>query len=266
MARPKGSKDKAPRKPRVVPNPKVRHRVTKDIQSPAILPYQTDLEPKTTTVRGAKRQKSQMIAAAKGKEGQEARAADLNQKETLNSPITLTCKDITPETLLGRPPYKWTKQVEDVFFMRISDGEPLKAVCREPGMPSAPIVFQRLTSDPEFQSRYAHARAVQADMIADEVLEIADDGRNDWMERHGRDAEGWLLNGEHTARSRLRIDARKWYLEKIAPKKYGNAMRIDGEQTVTHNISDDVVSFQEIANRALDRWKTQGLLSAPKAT
>ena len=43
------------------------------------------------------------------------------------------------------------------------------------------------------------AREVQFLAIADELLEIADDGRNDWMQRTGNDG-GWDLNGEHIQR------------------------------------------------------------------
>jgi hypothetical protein len=45
------------------------------------------------------------------------------------------------------------------------------------------------------------ARDLQAQGIADELLEIADDGRNDWMQRTGNDeCGGWELNGEHIQR------------------------------------------------------------------
>jgi hypothetical protein len=60
--------------------------------------------------------------------------------------------------------------------------------------------------------------------LADELLEIADDGTNDWMKRFGKDGEdlGWALNGEHIARSRLRVDTRKWLLSKCLPKVFGD--------------------------------------------
>jgi hypothetical protein len=55
--------------------------------------------------------------------------------------------------------------------------------------------------------------------IADELLEIADDGSNDWMER---EKGGYELNAEHIQRSRARIDTRKWLLSKMLPKVYGD--------------------------------------------
>ena len=59
--------------------------------------------------------------------------------------------------------------------------------------------------------------------MGDEVLEIADDGSNDWMERDGRDVE----NSEAIARSRLRVDTRKWVLSRMLPKMYGDKQSLD---------------------------------------
>src|SRR3546814_11281656 len=67
----------------------------------------------------------------------------------------------------------------------------------------------------EFRQQYARARDNQADTLADEILDIADDGSNDYV---GEDEK---YNGDAVARSRLRVDARKWLAGKLAPKKYG---------------------------------------------
>jgi hypothetical protein len=77
-----------------------------------------------------------------------------------------------------------------------------------------------------FYSRYARARDVGVDAIVEECFDIADDGRNDWMEREDPENPGWLFNGEHFARSRLRIDTRKWYGSKMAPKRYGERLAL----------------------------------------
>jgi hypothetical protein len=75
-----------------------------------------------------------------------------------------------------------------------------------------------------FSNRYARARELQAQGLADELLEIADDGRNDWMER----AEGLTpeLNSENIQRSRVRIDTRKWLLSKMLPRIYGDKSEV----------------------------------------
>lgn len=77
-------------------------------------------------------------------------------------------------------------------------------------MPNRVTVLRWLRVHDEFRDQYAQAREVQADTIVDEILEIADDARNGWMERQGDDGAGLLVNSEYIQRARLRIDARKW--------------------------------------------------------
>ena len=66
--------------------------------------------------------------------------------------------------------------------------------------------------------RYARAKADQADFLAEELLEIADDSAEDeiFTEEGKR-----LENREFINRSRLRVDTRKWIACKLLPKIYG---------------------------------------------
>lgn len=116
---------------------------------------------------------------------------------------------------------------------RISNGESLRQIASDDGMPAASTVFVWLQEDRAFSEQYARAREAQADAIFDEILLIADDGQNDWMERKNSDGQniGWQENGEALRRSQLRIDARKWMAGKLQPKKYSDKLQLD--QTVT---------------------------------
>ncbi len=80
-------------------------------------------------------------------------------------------------------------------------------------MPSEAAVRRWVVEDYEgFAAQYTRARDIGLDCVADEVFEIADDG------------------SEHQ-RDRLRFDARRWYLSKLAPKRYGD--KITQEHTGT---------------------------------
>ena len=59
---------------------------------------------------------------------------------------------------------------------------------------------------------------LQAEHWAEEIIEIADDSKNDFVEKEGHTA----LNSENINRSRLRVDTRKWLMARLAPKKYGD--------------------------------------------
>jgi hypothetical protein len=127
----------------------------------------------------------------------------------------------------GRPS-DFTQETADQICARIAAGESLRGICRDDGYPDASTVFRWLASSDErykgFREQYARARDIQADALVDEILEISDDGRNDWMARHGEEGDnpGYVVNGEHIQRSRLRVDSRKWFASKVAPKKYGD--------------------------------------------
>jgi hypothetical protein len=104
----------------------------------------------------------------------------------------------------------------------IAGGRSVREICRDPKMPCLRSVFTWLAQNEEFREMYRAAREAQADYIFEEVLEIADDGRNDWTARQQEDGGTvMVLNKEHVNRSRLRIDARKWVLARMNAKKYG---------------------------------------------
>lgn len=90
--------------------------------------------------------------------------------------------------------------------------------------------------------------------MADELLEIADDGTNDWMERIDGDGAGvgWVLNGEHVQRSRVRIDTRKWLLSKMAPKRYGDKQSFELSGPEGKPIETVAMSAEEAYKRLLD--------------
>jgi hypothetical protein len=89
-------------------------------------------------------------------------------------------------------------------------------------MPDKSTVMRWLATHKEFRDQYASAREAQADYYAEEIIEIADDGSNDWMERKRGEETIEVENHEVIGRSRLRVDTRKWLMARMAPKKYGD--------------------------------------------
>ena len=95
---------------------------------------------------------------------------------------------------------------------------------------------------PEFREQYARAKEMQLAAIEDEMLEIADDGANDWMEvKHG-DSVSWRENGEAARRSTLRLDTRKWLMAKLLPKKYGDKLTHSGDADNPINMGLQIIS------------------------
>ena len=131
---------------------------------------------------------------------------------------------------MGRPT-NFNQEVAGKICARLCSGESLRTIVRDEDMPASATVFRWLAAHENFREQYAQAREVQADAIFEEILDIADDGSNDWMERNAKDNPGYEANGEHIQRSKLRIDARKWMAGKLSPKKYGEkaALELSGK-------------------------------------
>lgn len=123
----------------------------------------------------------------------------------------------------GRPS-SYTPEIASRICEMLTSGMTLREVCRAEGMPAESTVRTWVLDDREgFYAQYAKAREVGYHAMADELVEIADDGKNDWMERQDEDEQRtYVLNGEHVQRSRLRLDTRKWLLSKALPKIYGD--------------------------------------------
>ncbi len=133
--------------------------------------------------------------------------------------------------MIGRPSI-FSQEIADKICQRLANGESLRGICRDEEMPGTTTVFNWLAGSDQsfsaFRDQYTRAREIQADALVDEILEISDDGSNDWMAREGKDGEpSWALNGEHVQRSRLRVDSRKWFASKVLPKKYGDKVDLN---------------------------------------
>ena len=86
-------------------------------------------------------------------------------------------------------------------------------------------MFFELIKDENNQKRYARATEERADLLAEEILSIADNGSN---------ADNVIVQ-----RDRLRIDSRKWLLSKLQPKKYGDKLDVGVTGNITLQFDPD---------------------------
>jgi len=129
----------------------------------------------------------------------------------------------------------------------LSEGKTLREFCRQPGMPNYSTVYDWLKEDEALAQRIAHARDIGADAIAEDILSIVDDARNDWMEKFDKDGQGigWALNGDHVQRSKLRAEMRLKLLAKWNPKKYGDKLDLSGSVDVNMTIAERLARAKE---------------------
>ncbi len=120
------------------------------------------------------------------------------------------------------------KQREELFsriLERIGNGESLRAICADKGMPDRITVQRWLGEDPELASRYARAREVQADTLFEGMADIEDK----------------VLTGDlRPDAARVILDSQRWRAEKLKPKAYGAKVDVNHGGEVNHSLS---VSF-----------------------
>ena len=103
---------------------------------------------------------------------------------------------------------------------RLVAGESLGAICADAGVPAKATVFRWLDRNEEFRRLYALARELLTQDLADEILEIADDSTDDWIEYRGKDGKTRrVFNLDNILRARLRIAARKRHLVGLMPNQ-----------------------------------------------
>ena len=116
----------------------------------------------------------------------------------------------------------YTQQLADAICERLEAGDSLRKACEAVGGITCQGVL-KWTKDERcvgFGEQYAQAREAGYRLLADQIIEISDDSSGDTVDtEHGPKA-----NPEFVARSRLRVDSRKWMLSKMLPKLYGDKL------------------------------------------
>jgi hypothetical protein len=121
---------------------------------------------------------------------------------------------------------KFSQEIFDEICVRIAEGESLRKICKDEKMPALVNVWRWLNDNEALSKQYARAREEQAETFVDEILDIADYKKDDtYLDEDGKE----IINQEVIARSRLRVDARKWVASKLKPKKFGDYTKVQAE-------------------------------------
>ncbi len=120
----------------------------------------------------------------------------------------------------------YTPELGAEICRRLKATGSLRRACAADGMPAESTVREWVMDDRGgFAAQYARAREVGYQRLAEDVLEIADDGTNDtYLDEDGEERK----NRDVIERSRLRVDTRKWLLARVLPKIYGDKIALTG--------------------------------------
>jgi hypothetical protein len=139
-----------------------------------------------------------------------------------------------PQTNVERwHPAAYNAEYAEIALSAMMNGMTLRECCRieqqkNPRFPEPSTFYAWACNGTggDYPLRYANARRALAIHWAEDIIEIAEDGRNDWVER--RRANGEIIrtvDSEAVQRSKLRVDTRKWLLSKLHPEIYGDKVQ-----------------------------------------
>ncbi len=127
------------------------------------------------------------------------------------------------KVLMGRPTDYSKELVEKIMTLISTDGSGLKKLCRENAwMPEHSTIYLWIARYPDFSDLYMQAKRLQAEVRAEEMVDISDDSNKDLLE-DGR------ANHAAVQRDKLRVDTRKWVAERLLPKTYGTLKQLENE-------------------------------------
>lgn len=142
---------------------------------------------------------------------------------------------------MSRPPFvpkdhkvlTYSEELAMEFCSRMLDngGRSLSSVCRDPDMPIPQTIFSWFRKHPEFHALYLDAVQARADLIFEEMLDIADTTEEGQEVTERQTEEGTFTTTktfDRIAHRSLKIDTRKWMLTRMAPRKYGDKLQVGG--------------------------------------
>lgn len=130
---------------------------------------------------------------------------------------------------MGRPSI-YTPALAAEICRRLATGESLRHIIEtdtDGVFPTRQTINEWIIANREsFADQYALARDAGLDVMSEELLAISDEQ----AEVYTRD--GGKFDPD-VQRDRLRVDTRKWYLSKLAPKRYGDKIAVEHSGSVS---------------------------------
>ena len=146
--------------------------------------------------------------------------------------MTNTAKPAPRKT--GRPS-KYTEELAAEIAQRLSDGEPLRQICRDAHMPHWTNIYEWMARDQDLSVRIARAREIGQDAIAEEIY-------REMMLEPEREERGRIDPG-YVQLIKARAEIKLKLLAKWNPKRYGDRVTMAGDAENPLAVKADVSIF-----------------------
>ena len=144
---------------------------------------------------------------------------------------------------MGRPPgdspYPNKAELKDEIIAWLANGQTLRDYCRQDGKPVYRAIYDWLQDDEDFAARFAHARVIGHDSIAEECTTLADTEPLAVFDEAGNKR----YDPGSISWRKMQIETRLKLLAKWNPKKYGDKTVLAGDPDAPVNIAVDFGTF-----------------------
>jgi len=144
-------------------------------------------------------------------------------------------------------PTTFSQKTADLICIMLSEGMSLREILRSDTtgvLPAQSTVYEWLLRHPSFAEQYARAREEQADTLADEIIQIADERPEvtEFIDKRTGEVLSIDLSSAYIQWQKNRIEARKWTAMKLKPKKYGDRVALEGVEGGAPIATEDATS------------------------
>ena len=179
------------------------------------------------------------------------------QKSLSSDPVAdVTVEPQTKEIAKTGRPSKYTEAIALSICEQLSEGIPLREICRQEGMPAWRTVYDWMWRNEQLSTAIARARDIGYDKMAEECLYIADNlhmGKKKVFTSGADDDEDSVTVTEEDmlGHRKLQIETHLKLLAKFNPKRYGDFK--PEEEKIDHLIVDvEVKTRMDVAIRRLE--------------
>lgn len=156
----------------------------------------------------------------------------------------------------GRPS-KYTPEIAAQMCEMLSEGIPLREICRMEGMPYWRTVYLWMAKDEELSAHIARAREAGYDAMAEECLIIADNvkiGKRTTFSSGADDDEDSMtvVEEDMLGHRKLQIETRLKLLAKWNPKKYGDKVQVGGDPENPLEVKNEAMDILAAAVKNLE--------------
>jgi hypothetical protein len=147
---------------------------------------------------------------------------------------------------VGRP-HGYTEEKALEICELVADGQSINKISKMPGMPNRSTILKWFRDVPEFSTMYARAKEIGFEVLADEIIDLADAEVN--------------TDKDQLRRHQLMIETRKWLLAKLQPRKYGERVTqeiVGNKEEAPVQVETSQTTVLEIIDQLNKEYDTHG--------